>query len=1499
MTKTIKQGVAVFAIIAQLLILLPISIVSVNAEESTQSDSSIPILNETIVGTVNFQSFNFLGNNSTGEDATEYHTTFYYTDDYFSRSAINENANQQVMKWSDLEDISMATCSMDFTLAAMTSSKGNVIRESSASWNNTDYSNKDSNVKNFLNDCGFTNIETYGLNEKPTMDSIGYTIASKQIRVWDAEANENKDYTVVAVGIRGAGYDSEWADNVKIGTQGNGANVVRHEGFDNSAKTVCAAIESYNNRKHIDSNVKYWVTGFSRAAAVANLTAGYLTDGKSIYHADQKDIYGYTWECPQAASSNENALKYKNIHNIINPLDAVPKVSPSGFRHQRLGVDYQMPYHKTVSASQNQTYYNRMYEVLKTVAVGSENGERDPLLDAVGNYPYNTTLPIYTLTATQLIADAIGGNITTNFGTVAASTGLFGNVDSILGGNRWYMDDFIDNLIDVFLTSSAWDRGYTATTNVITHRTRFIDNYQEDFRVALGYMLDFSGPAFLGLVDKLLSAVGQSIGISDAGMGLAFLNFYNDPKGSYASYNVLVDRSWRGKPKKDVLITESQGVVKNVVANMTAGYSHPTITRARLNQALEKLTAVVIDLYADELDKYESQYFGTSLHWMNTILSTHEQETVLSWIMSLDPNHMNRSFRTLTVPKNTTVQLYEFRNELGETLSATGVAPVVAEFENGDQVFSKDQRIYVQESGTDMIIRYPASLDIRADIKTSRNEEDLTFEINDFRTTTETIDVENVSQYERLSASGVYSNITSSTGAAAINSASNRYDVPMSTKDTLHIMTSGMSSYNDTSASYNVDKSVYVNTIAEGQFIHDGTETSFQKIIRNDDGEEVEPAFLYTSTSGTDMSSDVETAHLGRKFSVTLPEVQNGHFVEKYYTTDATEENDQQLSTDGDANLPSDSERIYSGDFTTLEYGQSDELKDILELEDIVFHVFYSGSPEAPATITRIIDFNSKMVLATNADEPKDKTERNGSFELDSQNNAIYQLSSGKLSSKNPVLNSAYASADTATIKGIFDNESKPSKKKVTVVPASSIYFNDQLAEETIYVGDGSGYNADMANSISQGAQNVSGTFYFTFYGTGIDVYCTTHENGGYVSAAVFTGSGESACVKANRIGSAKTVRNYSVNNYYNTPAVSFTGLTSGTYTLKLVANDAAQYKLDGVRVYNPVQSGSAAETELNKTDEANATYLNLRSVLLNDDGVGGFTVTNEIPTGEVDPSAVSGVLFIDDVSSVVTTSNWYKDEGATEETWHDEPGQIYQSQFDVYKANGPKNEIYLNNGQAVTFQLNTAKFDENTKVYIGLSAPKTGSGDAVINGKAVDPAVTTVMDMYYPIDINLEHAVNNSLSVTVENAGSGVISVTNLKITGVADLIPAATQNNEQEVLNATRALFAPMTMKAVRMAVNNGVDPEAETVEPEEPSVTEEPAVTEDPEDPTVTEDPTETENPDDGSLVIDEPEETETPAPSVKPNTPAETGNTIQKVVQSITRSISSFFKSIFRR
>lgn len=571
------------------------------------------------------------------------------------------------------------------------------------------------------------------------------------------------------------------------------------------------------------------------------------------------------------------------------------------------------------------------------------------------------------------------------------------------------------------------------------------------------------------------------------------------------------------------------------------------------------------------------------------------------------------------------------------------------------------------------------------------------------------------------------------------------------------------------------------------------------------------------------------------------------------------------------------------------------------------------------AASTYIVDYGIPMTVATDvtANGITNKNVTNGDFSRTNDGKAVYKLNNQALKGETTLLNSAYAAVDSAKIEGkhIEDGEKATVQERtVNMIPASSVYFSDSISNP-VTVGSGIGYNAELADEIgtsaSASATAVSGTFYFTFYGTGIDVYCTTHTEGGYVSAALFRGSGKDVCVLDNRVEKVKIEKSYSASDYYNTPSISYTGLTAGTYTLRLVANGDAQYKLDGVRVYNPVSAGSEAEEKLNKTDEGNATYLNLRKLLLNDKESNGFTVTNNISTAmeEINPAAVSGVLFIDDVGKVATESNWYKDAESSVETWHDTAKKIYQSQFEVYQANGPKNEIYLKAGQALAFQLNTTKFNsETTKVFVGLSAPNNTKPYVTINGAALKPAITTVMDMYYPVEFNLNHAEDNSLTVTIENEGPGTVAVTNLKITGIPDLLENTAASDEQGTLNAARALFAPITMKTIRMVANRGVDPEAEIVGSDQPSETEEPTVTEEPketekpsvtDEPNITEDPENSEEPNDGSLIIDEPEESVAPTPSVAPDEPTNSGNAIQKVIQSITKSISNFFKSIFRR
>ena len=871
MKNQIRKAISLVLVIVQLFVLFP---VLQPQAEAAQSEPEVPVLNETVVGTVKFQSFNFLGNNAEGEDGTDYKTTFYYSDDFFSPSAINDNPSitDPEQTWEMLDNPSLATCSMDFAVASYTSAVDDVVGKSTQTWNNANYNRwisedgyeglvKERNVREFLTACKFSGIECTDMDKRPTNTSIGYTIANKQITVWDPTDETNKTYTLVAVGVRGAGYGAEWASNISIGDQSGNLPGGRHYGFDNSAQRICSSIRTYLSDHNITGEVKYWVTGFSRAAAVANLVAGYLTDGGSTYKTQKKDVYGYTWECPQAASTiGENALDYKNIHNILNPMDAVPKVSPSEFNHQRLGVDYQMPYHGNVtSTTQNDTLYRQMFEVLKTIAVGNGT-EPDPLVEdktttaandgyvSPDKYPYNSKITIYKMTVPQLALDALGGNdvLMSNFGTVTAS-GNMSDSSKLLGRttNGLYLDQFVDNLINVFLTSNAWTGGVGNTSNPIDNRTTFIRNYQSDLQTLFGYFLDYAGPAFLDLLPKVISQVRpQLVDITNIGLGLAFLNFYNDPTGKYQTswqysplYLAYRAAGWWGKTTRAVLASQAKSVALEVANNLTNGFNDPQgITRAKMNASMEKAVELLINLYAYELDAFESQYLGTSLKYLNTILCTHEQETVLSWIMSLDQNHMNRSCRTITIPAGCDATVYEYRPQYaqyeGSMDDAEAKAPPVAELENGT-LNSKDGRITLYQENGSNVIRYPASLQIRVDVKPNQTIHLNSIAVDDYETRNAYIAVsDGQSQFQNKPLYNTYNTITQQSGktnAAAKNTDLSGYGT-IDAGDTLHVIVNDMQTFNSGDTVYDliVDKApdVTVQDYAAGGGLTSGTDAA-------------------------------------------------------------------------------------------------------------------------------------------------------------------------------------------------------------------------------------------------------------------------------------------------------------------------------------------------------------------------------------------------------------------------------------------------------------------------------------------------------------------------------------------------------------------------------------------------------------------------------------------------------------------------------------------------
>ena len=303
--------------------------------------------------------------------------------------------------------------------------------------------------------------------------------------------------------------------------------------------------------------------------------------------------------------------------------------------------------------------------------------------------------------------------------------------------------------------------------------------------------------------------------------------------------------------------------------------------------------------------------------------------------------------------------------------------------------------------------------------------------------------------------------------------------------------------------------------------------------------------------------------------------------------------------------------------------------------------------------------------------------------------------------------------------------------------------------------------------------------------------------------------------------GSLQTVKNQSLTTRYNVPTISFRDLAPGVqHTLTMNILGSSNYKLDGVRIYNPMQD----QTKYAETDEQYATYINLREALINN-GLSSTEPVSVTEVGEDDYAAVFGALFVDDVSKMALSHDVTHDDG-TVETVTD-----YANVFEAYQKNSPKHEIYLVNNQAIVFVLSADAVTAaaNGNLWIGLSAPDADKQSGTVEFKAdVTQTLGTALDEYYPITSDRIGANN---TVTIKNIGSNMISVTNLKITGNAEIYNAANGAKASGdgaapmvLADAMPLVFEPLTMQTVKIAANNGVDPDA-PASPDEPDVPVEP--------------------------------------------------------------------------
>ena len=174
---------------------------------------------------------------------------------------------------------------------------------------------QDDYLISFLEQTGFEQIETDSYRTDPTPDSIGYGIALRKM----------EDCTLVAVAVCGCNYGPEWAGNLTVG------DGPRAKGFEDAAQKVHRALDAYLARRCPGDEVKLWISGFSRGAAVSNLLAADCTDSGAF-----RDVYAYTFATP--ATTRERG-DYPNIFNILRKNDMVPRIPLADWGYGRFGTD--------------------------------------------------------------------------------------------------------------------------------------------------------------------------------------------------------------------------------------------------------------------------------------------------------------------------------------------------------------------------------------------------------------------------------------------------------------------------------------------------------------------------------------------------------------------------------------------------------------------------------------------------------------------------------------------------------------------------------------------------------------------------------------------------------------------------------------------------------------------------------------------------------------------------------------------------------------------------------------------------------------------------------------------------------------------------------------------------------------------------------------------------------------------------------------------------------
>ena len=223
------------------------------------------------------------------------------------------------------------------------------------------------NIKKMMNTMGFEYTDSsidYPAPTEENENTIGSAIGLKNIKMADGNTK-----SIILVTVRGGGYGAEWGGNFHVG---DGA--LLSTGFRTAATQVEGRLYEFYTKykKYISDDLRIWVTGYSRAAATANLVAAHLIEGKihdgqyKLEDVSSNEVMAFCFECPNTTTAkNATNSQYDSIINIVNPNDFVPKVPLIKWEFKKYGKTYYMPCEETTGDYID--YYRLMFVYYKDI----------------------------------------------------------------------------------------------------------------------------------------------------------------------------------------------------------------------------------------------------------------------------------------------------------------------------------------------------------------------------------------------------------------------------------------------------------------------------------------------------------------------------------------------------------------------------------------------------------------------------------------------------------------------------------------------------------------------------------------------------------------------------------------------------------------------------------------------------------------------------------------------------------------------------------------------------------------------------------------------------------------------------------------------------------------------------------------------------------------------------------------------------------------------------